>query len=124
LLHYAVESEARLENGLWGLLANGTTLAQLREPAHGMGEQGADLAAIEQIVGALHDGAKGRSTAALAPGLRRFAQSLGASIPDWLDEALIDAVRERMRQLLGVWRATPYGGSMDLEWTVTRRHRV
>jgi hypothetical protein len=44
------------------------------------------------------------------------AGALGSPNPPWLTEQLVTAVQERMRQLMGHWRATPYGGSMVLEW--------
>ena len=81
-----------------------------------MGEPDHDLAAIEQIVGALHNVTKGRSPAEVATGIRRFADALGATTPEWLDEAFITAMQERMRRLEGQWKATPFGGAMQLAW--------
>jgi len=48
--------------------------------------------------------------------MRRYAASLGASMPDWLTEPLVEGVNQRMRALLGQWRATPRGGEMVLSW--------
>ena len=42
--------------------------------------------------------------------------SLGATMPDWLTEPFVVAVQERMRRLQGHWRATPFGGVMELPW--------
>jgi len=33
-----------------------------------------------------------------------------------LDGAFVDRVLERLRRLVGRWRATAYGASMTLEW--------
>lgn len=31
-------------------------------------------------------------------------------------DAFVDGALERMRQLWGQWKATPYGGVMELRW--------
>jgi hypothetical protein len=117
LLHYAVESEAQLATGLWGSLAAGKTLADMNDRT-GAAMTGAarDMGAIEQIVGALHGSTKGVAASELLAGLRRFAASVGATMPDWLTEPFVVAVQERMRRLQGHWRATPVGGAMELPW--------
>ena len=119
LLHYAVESEAGLAAGFWGALALGTTLARMNDRAAPLvvtGSDGEDLAAIEQIVGALHTSAEGPAVGELVQGLRRFAESLGGSLPAWVTPELVTRVRESMRRLEGHWRATRYGDVMELPW--------
>ncbi len=118
LLHFAVESEARLPGGFWGNLARGITLADMNDRTGvALGAAGPELAAIEQVVGALSGTLKGRSAADLVDGMRRAAASLGATPPGWLTEPFVEAVIERARRLMGHWRATPCGGSMELAWT-------
>jgi hypothetical protein len=119
LLHYAVESEAGLESGFWGKLASGTTLARMNDREAlppGGGEEGEDLAAIEQIVGALHNSSKGPSASELVTGLSRFAEALGSPLPSWVSVSLVERVQEAMRRLEGHWRATPYAAVMELRW--------
>jgi hypothetical protein len=117
LLHHAVEAEASLQGGFWGSLAAGKTLAALNDRSGPpMAAGGPELAAIEQVVGALSGTTKGRSSAELVAGMRRFAESLGSTMPPWLTEPFVDAVHERMRHLVGHWRATPFGGTMELDW--------
>jgi hypothetical protein len=41
----------------------------------------------------------------------------GESPPSWFTVELVAAVRERLRRLLGRWKATPYGAAMELVWT-------
>jgi hypothetical protein len=122
LLHYAVEREAGLSVGFWGTLAAGATLARMNDrtqpPPTAAPEQ---LMAIEQVVGALSETLKGRAPAELVAGMRRFAASMGTTMPDWLTEALVVGVNERMRRLLGRWRATPRGGEMVLDWPDVHR---
>lgn len=114
LLHYAVESEARLHGGFWGNLAAGKTLAQMNDRS-GAGMAG-EMGAIERIVGAMHMTTKGRPSREIVAGVRRFYESIGEQAPPWLTEALVDAVHARMRELQGAWRATPRGGRLELSF--------
>jgi hypothetical protein len=126
-LHYAVESEARLGEGFWGNLAAGATLAQMNDRSartgtaspplgDGMGDVAGEMGAIERIVGALHQTTKARTSQDIVSAVRRFYESIGERAPAWLTEALIDAVKERMRRLQGAWRATPRGGRLELSF--------
>jgi hypothetical protein len=117
LLHFAVESEAGLMGGCWGRLAQGTTLAEMNDRTRPVGSESAELAAIEQLVGALHGATKGRSPEELVSGMRRFAEALDSSLPDWLTEPFVARVQERLRQLRGRWNATAWGARMDLDWS-------
>jgi hypothetical protein len=113
LLHYAVEVEAGVQSGFWGRLAAGATIAEMNDRTRPMDDE---MAAIEQVVGALTASVKGRSAAEVIAGMNRFASSLGASLPRWLTEGFVLAVQKRMRQLLGRWKATPRGSVLDLTW--------
>jgi hypothetical protein len=115
LLHYAVESEAGVQSGFWGRLAAGATLAEMNDRTRSMGDE---MAAIEQVVGALTASVKGRSAGEVVSTMRRFGSSLGATLPPWLTERFVLAVQERMRQLLGRWRATPRGSVLELAWSL------
>jgi hypothetical protein len=119
LLHYAVESQAHLATGFWGTLAKGKTLAELNDrTGTAMLAESADIAVIERMVGALSNAAKGYSAEDVMAGLNLFATASDAPLPAWLTIDFIRAVQERMRQLLGHWKATPYGERMELEWTL------
>jgi hypothetical protein len=115
-LHLAVESEGGLRGGFWGRLAAGTTLAEMNDRTRPLGPESPELSAIEQLVGALHGATKGRAPDELVAGMRRFAEALGQRLPDWLTEPFVGRVKERLRRFVGHWNATPYGGSMDLDW--------
>jgi hypothetical protein len=117
LLHYAVESEAGVKTGFWGNLAAGKTLADMNDRSGGaMQDRAPEMAIIERLVGSLTAAVKGRSAAEMVAALDQYAAALGSTNPDWLTEPFVLAVQERMRQLLGHWRATPYGGTMELHW--------
>jgi hypothetical protein len=113
LLHYAVESEAEVRGGFWGSLANGKTLAEMNDRNAMMG---GEMPIIERVVGALSGAVKGRSAAEMVAALDQHAAALGSTNPAWLTVELVAAVQERMRKLLGHWKATPFGGSMELTW--------
>jgi hypothetical protein len=117
LLHYAVEAEGRLEEGFWGNLAKGKTLAQMNDrTGKAMQTEGPQMMAIERVVGALSGIAKGGSANDIFAAFRDSATSAGIPVPEWLTPELARAVQERMRRLLGHWNATPYGESMALSW--------
>jgi hypothetical protein len=114
-LHYAVESEAGLEQGFWGTLER-RTLASLLQAAQAPMETDAGLGAVETLVGALHGATKGVPHAELIEGVQRYHEMLGATPPVALSEAFLAGVQERLRQLQGRWRATPFGSALELEW--------
>src|SRR5690606_5453430 len=114
LLHYALEAEANLATGVWGSLASGKTLAELNTRDGLPVATGPDMLMIEQLAGALSGVMKGQSGEAFLEGLRQNADALAWSIPDWLTPRFVEAVRERMRQLLGRWNATSFGGTLEL----------
>ena len=117
LLHYAVEAEAHLEGGFWGNLAAGKTLAQMNDrTGKAMQAEAPQMMAIEQVVGALSGIAKGRSADAIFAAVHDAATSAGVAFAPWLTSELASAVQERMRRLLGHWKATPYGEAMTLPW--------
>jgi hypothetical protein len=127
-MHLAVESEARLTSGFWGKLAAGTTLAEMNDRTRSSGPDSAELVAIEQLVGALHGATKRRAPGELVARLRLNPESLAVPLPDWLTEELVVRVQARLRRLTGQWKATPYGGSLEVEWApgvlVARRLRA
>jgi hypothetical protein len=117
LLHYAVESEAGLGGGFWGNLERGKTLADMNDrTGQAMISAAPEMAVIERIVGALSAAAKGMPAARMVALMGEYAQSLDTTLPAWLTERLVVAVQERIRRLIGEWKATPYGGTMELAW--------
>ena len=117
LLHFAAEREAAVQTGFWGTLASGLTLADMNDrTGAALGAAGPDVMAIERIVGPLSAAAKGASPDALASRIRDYLAETGDTAPDWLTPAFIAAVQERLRHLLGAWRAVPYGETLRLDW--------
>jgi len=117
LLHYAVESEAGLAGGFWGNLGKGKTLTDMNDrTGRAMAGASAEMAVIERLVGSLSGAVKGRTAKEMVAALAMYAEALGTSNPAWLTEPFVFAVQERMKGLLGHWKATPYGGAMELDW--------
>lgn len=114
LLHFATESEARLESGFYGRLAAGVTLAALNDRANSMGSP--ELAQIEQVVGMLSGSVKGLTTSEMMGAFERYEAAMDRPLPAWVTADLVRGVEARMRHLLGHYRATPYGSFMELEW--------
>jgi hypothetical protein len=117
LLHYAVEAEAGLAGGFWGNLAAGKTFADMNDRSgKAMAGAAPEMALVEQMVGALSGAAKGRAASEMVAGLARYTASLGTTLPAWLTVDFVIAVQERMRRLIGHWRATGHGAAMELDW--------
>ena len=117
LLHHAVEAEARIEGGFWGSLARGRTLADMNDRARmAPGSDTGEIATVEKFVGVLSGAAKGLSTADVMSTIERSVAATNEPPPAWLTEPFVAAMQERLRGLLGAWRATPYGETMALDW--------
>lgn len=118
LLHYATESEARLDGGFYGRLAAGCTLAELNDrtkPALNAPE----MALIEQIVGMLSGSVKGLTPDQMMAVFERFTAASERELPPWLTADFVERVQERMRQLRGRFHATAFGSYMELDWPVS-----
>jgi hypothetical protein len=110
LLHFAMETEAGLKQSFYGKLAAGMSLADVAAEA-----LAGEAAATERAVGAMTGALKSEAAAdRVVAGFRALSNALGESAPGWFDEAFVQRVRERMRQLSGEWKATPFGGTMVL----------
>lgn len=117
LLHFAVEQEAGLQTGFWGALASGRTLADMNDRTGvALGAAAPEVMAVERIVGPLSAAAKGAAPDALASLLRAYLAETGDAAPDWLTPAFIAAVQERLRHLMGAWRAVAKGEALRLDW--------
>lgn len=101
--HLAVELEAALVNGVWGSVARGGSL-------DGSGIDGDEVALAERVAGPLQTMIRtGASAEQIAEVLARVAPELAAT-------DLGERIHERLRRLLGHWKATPYGEEMTVDW--------
>ncbi|MFI4933680.1 MAG: hypothetical protein ACHP7N_03605 [Caulobacterales bacterium] len=114
LLHFAVESEAGLRGSFYGLLAK---VGGYEELIVAGGEAlGGEAAITERIVGALTGALKGGQIdpEAFQTRMAEYLELYDEKAPRWLTPAFVLAVKERMRQLEGRWKATPFGQTMEL----------
>jgi hypothetical protein len=110
LVHYAVEAEAGISDGFFGRLAAGTTLAQLKQAPYSGDEADAGLGRAESLVGPMQSLHQGRGTR------EQVLERGRARHPEVVTAEFVDGVLERLRRLVGHWRATPFGASMELRW--------
>lgn len=103
LAHFAIELELPIRKGFWGCVASGASLA-------GEGVAGRDAQLAESLAGPIQTLFRvDADRAAYVELLASVAAASGS--PD-----LPTRVHERIRQLRGRWKATPYGGEMTLDW--------
>ena len=122
LTHLAVEEAAGIDHGFFGALAGGTSLAELRAADEGTLPYTAPMMEVERAVVVLQPLCKvDQDPRALHARITDSLAVQGATPPSWFDVELVTAVRERLRRLLGQWRATPYGATMELEWKTRER---
>lgn len=108
-VHFAVESEAKLSGGFYGALAAGA--------AYDYPSAGSEAMAIESVVGPLQGALKGElDPEAFVARHRALQANMGSASPAWLTPDLITRALERLRQLQGQWRATPFGEAMELRF--------
>jgi hypothetical protein len=79
-------------------------------------DQASELAAIERVVGAMHGLTKGLSAVTVYNTLMTMQTTSETALPPWVTEEFVAAVQERLRQLSGRWKATPFDGVMGLAW--------
>ena len=117
LLHYIVETEAQTKEGFFGAIAAGKSYSTL-----GMGgaTEGSPLMQIEGVVGVLHRISEVENLNQFLNNLHVQREGLVWEIPSWLTVEFLKTVKERMRQLQGQWKSTPYGEYMELHWDVNK----
>jgi hypothetical protein len=117
LTHYAVEVEAGLTSSFYGRLAQGVALdALMTTPSTNR-----ESPQTEVVVALLQGLLKGDELAKANP--QRLARNLVAGFgamgddpPVWLTPELVVRVCERLRQVHGQWRATPFHQALELEF--------
>lgn len=48
--------------------------------------------------------------------LQWFSETQEEPPPQWCTQAFVRNVHDRMRRLLGEWKAIPYGQTMEVRW--------
>lgn len=109
LTHFALESEGKLEEGFYGVLARGGSYEATAEMWAG------DTGRIEKVVGMLQAALKAEvDPRAFASHATNAFHQINELAPAWLTPDLIARAVQRFRSLQGQWRATPFGETMEL----------
>lgn len=103
MAHLALELEVGLTAGVWGSVAQGGHLG-------GEGIDGADVAEAELAAGRL------QTLMRTEADVSAIEEMLMATMPDRASRDLARRLRERVRQLTGHWKATPFGETMTVQW--------
>jgi hypothetical protein len=116
LLHYAVESEAGLRGSFYGILGKIGGYEELS--VAGGGALGGEIAITERVVGALTGALQDEDLGAedFLAQVSEYLEIYEERAPRWFTPPFIAAVRERIGRLMGRWKATPFGGTMELEF--------
>jgi hypothetical protein len=116
LLHYAVESEADLRGSFYGILGKIGGYEELS--VAGGGALGGEIAITERVVGALTGALRADELddAAFVAQAIECLDVYDERAPRWFTPTFVATVRERMRQLLGRWEATPAGETLELRF--------
>ncbi len=121
LLHYSVETEAKLKGGFYGRLAAGERVSVVDDTATAdVNDPGSEIALVERSVGMMTGVLKadGPDEAKLLH-IDRTLEGSGLKRPAWFDAAFVARVREKMRRLQGRWKSVRYGEVMELDWDVS-----
>jgi hypothetical protein len=114
LLHHAVESEAGLRGSFYGILGKIGGYEELS--VAGGAALGGEIAITERVIAALTGALQQEDldAEAFVSQVTEFLDIYEERAPRWFTPIFIAAVRERMRQLMGRWKATPFGATMEL----------
>ena len=103
LAHLAVEIEVPLRSGYWGSVAAGASLA-------GMEIDGSEIWIAESLSGPV------QTLMRIEGSIDEYETMLNRIQPRSVSANLAARLHERVRQLRGHWKATPYGSEMLIEW--------
>lgn len=114
LTHYAVETEADLRGSFYGILDKIGGYQELS--VAGGAALGGEIAVTERIVGALQGALKDGDVdaQAFAERVAEYLELFDEKAPRWFTPAYVEAVCKRMRALLGRWKGTRFGETMEL----------
>jgi hypothetical protein len=113
LAHFAIELELSLRRGYWGSVAAGAAL-------RGDDIDSDEIMLAERLAGPVQTLIRTEADVADYLSILRIAETelidIGWAATDLA--GLAQRIHGRVRQLMGHWRATPYGGAMQLIWQV------
>ena len=117
-MHLAIESEAQLMHGFFGLLTQGYSYDELagKAPSQYPEEEAMN---VEMVVGPFSAITKGKATATqLIEGLGNLFGAHGKPVPSWVTSGMLDRAYQRYQCILGKWNSLKYGETLELEFGV------
>jgi hypothetical protein len=112
-VHYAVETAADLRNSFYGQLAGGAGYDAMADT----GPDTPEGMKTEFVVGVLQGAVKGDvDPETFVRQFKAASANVGREPPEWLTPQVIAIALQRLRQIQGRWRATPFGQAMELEF--------
>jgi hypothetical protein len=113
-LHYAIESEARISTGFFGLLGRGYNFSQLNLKSPSDFDV-PESHHVERAVGVFTGMIKGNlSEEDAMRGVKNFYDAEGRAIPSWITADLFVRAKEKYRQIYGKWNSLPFGKTLEL----------
>ncbi|HEX5048951.1 MAG TPA: hypothetical protein VFX89_17700 [Gammaproteobacteria bacterium] len=113
LAHYAVELEAGLSESFYGRLAQGITYDELTTVPMISGE----ALQTEGVVVRFQDSPEfGSDPERCVREIVSGFAAMGREPPTWVTADFVARARERLRRVRGLWRATPFHRTMELEF--------
>jgi len=115
-VHFALETEAHLDGGFFGLLSHGHTYAELSAKTPSEHET-TEATLAERAVGIMTGVIKKTATPEEAmAAFKNLQDAYGKEVPAWFTTQLIEKVLERHRKLLGHWNAMRFGETLELKF--------
>ncbi|HVY89624.1 MAG TPA: hypothetical protein VG942_12195 [Hyphomonadaceae bacterium] len=113
LIHFAIETEAKLTDSFYGLVGRGGDYDRTGAPMAGEAMQ------TERVVAALQGALHGEvDPQRFVDRFREVSDQIGSRTPDWLTAELVTRALKRLREVQGRWKATPFGQTMELVFDV------
>ena len=113
-IHFALESEAHLKNGFFGLLDQGYSYDELsnKEPSDFPKEEGME---VEMVVGPFTGIVKESvAVADLIHFLERIFEAHGKQLPLWITRQLLERAHKRYKRVVGEWNSLEFGETLEL----------
>lgn len=101
--HLAIELEVPLKSGYWGSVAAGESLS-------GLNMKGNEIGLAESLAGPVQTLMREEAN------ITQYADIIKKIRPELASDDLAARIHERARKIQGLWRATPYGEKMLIEW--------
>jgi hypothetical protein len=117
LIHFCLETEAGLKDSFYGKLEKGNTYAALNELIEKEKDFTEEVFITEVFAGALTGVVQSdASYEQLVAGVSNMLSARNLPLPAWFDEDFYNRFKEKFRKIIGEWKGTPFGATMELNF--------